>query len=97
MAEDGGEVHGRSIMSLPLSTTNIDDKLITLLLLMDLSKAVDTIDHALLLTKLVRYNFDAHSVFWLSSYLQNRTQVVKIDSKLSSPCHISCGVPKDRC
>ena len=22
MAEDGGEVHGRSIMSLPLSTTN---------------------------------------------------------------------------
>ena len=73
---------------------NMDDKLIKLLLLMDFSKAFDTIDHALLLTKLVRYNFDAHSVFWLSSYLQNRTQLVKIESELSSPCHISCGVPQ---
>ena len=61
---------------------------------MDLSKAFDTIDHALLLTKLVQYNFDAHSVFWLSSYLQNRTQRMKIESELSSPCHIYCGVPQ---
>ena len=47
---------------------NIDKGLVTALILMDLSKAFDTLDHGILLTKLVKYGFDPHTIFWFDSY-----------------------------
>ena len=55
----------------------LDIKGYTGAILMDLSKALDTINHELLLAKLHAYGFSAHSLLILSSYLFNRKQRVK--------------------
>ena len=44
--------------------------------LMDLSKASDTINHELLLAKLHEYGFSMHSLLILSNYLSNRKQSI---------------------
>ena len=44
--------------------------------LMDLSKAFDTINHELLLAKLHEYGFSMHSLLILSNYLSNRKQSI---------------------
>ena len=59
------------------------------------SKAFDTINHDILLSKLEHYKFNSQSAQLLKSYLSNRKQFVKI-SAISSECHkISIGVPQD--
>ena len=49
---------------------------ISLLVLLDLSKAFDSVNHYLLLNKLVQLNIDST---WFASYLHDRTHSVKID------------------
>ena len=51
-------------------------------ILMDLSKAFDTIKHKLLLPKLHAYGFSMNSLLILSNYLFNRKQRVKINKQL---------------
>ena len=53
-------------------------------LLMDLSKAFDTINHELLIAKLHAYGFSIEALEVLLSYLQERWQRVKINTTLSS-------------
>ena len=62
-----------------------------MLVLLDLSKAFDSINHKILLNKLIKYNIDT---FWFSSYLDNRTQSVKAGSHISEPLPITFGVPQ---
>ena len=50
--------------------------------LMDLSKAFDTLNHDLLLAKLHAYGFDRDSLKVLHSYLSNRYQRTKINKIL---------------
>ena len=52
--------------------------------LMDLSKAFDTINHELLIAKLHAYGFSVESLEILLSYLQDRWQRVKINTTFSS-------------
>ena len=52
-------------------------------LLLDLSAAFDVVDHMILLDKLRLYNFSETSVAWFKSYLENRKQVVLVESRLS--------------
>ena len=52
--------------------------------LMDLSKAFDTINHELLIAKLYAYGFTKESLMIILSYLSDRWQHVKIDSSFSS-------------
>ena len=61
---------------------------------MDLSKAFDLINHALLLEKLERYGLRGKLGSWLRSCLSNRQQVVEIDDIRSAQLEISCGVPQ---
>jgi retron-type reverse transcriptase len=56
--------------------TKLDKGLDSYVILMDLSKAFDTIDHRTLIDKLHKYNFSARSVNLISSYLKNRKQFV---------------------
>ena len=46
--------------------------------LMDLSKALDCLSHDFILAKLSAYDFSANACDFLSSYLSNRKQRVKV-------------------
>ena len=52
--------------------------------LMDLSKAFDTLNHGLLITKLRDYRFGKESIVLLLSYLSNCWQRTKINTSFSS-------------
>ena len=62
--------------------------------LMDLSKAFDTLNHDLLLAKLHAYGFDRDSLKVLHSYLSNKYQRKKINKSCSSWSKIVFGVPQ---
>lgn len=70
---------------------NIDNKKISLLLLLDLSKAFDSVHHQILLNKCAKVNVDP---FWFDSYLCNRSQSVRMNSIISSPKKVTFGVPQ---
>ena len=63
-------------------------------IIMDLSKAFDTINHDLLLAKLNAYGFDRHSLLLIHNYLRNRWQRTKINTNLSSWTELLSGVPQ---
>ena len=60
--------------------------------LMDLSKAFDTIDHKLLIAKLGAYGFDIASLEILFDYFSDRWQRTKINSSFSTWSLILCGM-----
>ena len=73
---------------------NMDDKLISSLLMIDLSKAFDTINHELLITKLSIYGVSPSSLKWFKAYLTSRRQYVRIDNVDSNSQIIRHGVPQ---
>ena len=62
--------------------------------LMDLSKAFDTIDHNLLLAKLNAYGLGKDALLLIESYLSDRWQKVKVNSTFSSWTELTKGVPQ---
>ena len=73
---------------------NINNNLFTGSLFVDFAKAFDTIDHGLLLRKLVLYRLSSTSVKLISSFLSNRRQLVYQECKTSSLSYIKYGVPQ---
>ena len=71
-----------------------DDGQFTLGLFLDLSKAFDTVDHQILLTKLHQYGVRGTPLKWFENYLQNRQQFVQLNNESSSLKPIVCGVPQ---
>ena len=63
-------------------------------ILMDLSKAFDTINHELLIAKLHAYGFSKEALTLILSYLTNRWQRVKINATFSSWKELIQGVPQ---
>ena len=62
----------------------MESKQVTILILLDLSSAFDTIDHTILLERLEKHlGVMGKALQWLGSYLTNRRQVVKIKDSLS--------------
>ena len=72
----------------------MDDKSVSILTVLDLSSAFDTVDFNVLLHCL-ETNFGVTSlpVFWFKSYLSNRRHYIKISNISSSPNTIQGGVP----
>ena len=62
------------------------------LVLIDLQKAFDTVDHEILLDKLE--SIGVSSVSWFRSYLEGRCQCVEVDGVRSTLEQVSCGVPQ---
>ena len=56
---------------------NQEEKKLTLGVFIDLSKAFDTLNHNLLLSKLSKYGIRGHCLKWYQSYLSNRSMRVK--------------------
>jgi len=68
---------------------------ITLLGLLDMSAAFDTVDHHILLDRLeVSYGLKGHVLSWLRSFLSNRTQQVLMNGSSSLVTRIKSGVPQ---
>ena len=64
------------------------------LLSLDLSKAFDCLDHALILSKMRKNGFPAGLISWIRDYLHNRTAQIKLGNKLSYSFPIQRGVPQ---
>ena len=64
------------------------------MILIDLQKAFDTIDHKILLEKMKHFNFSTHTISWFKSYLSDRTFRININEVLSDPGDLTCGVPQ---
>ena len=60
--------------------------------LMDLSKAFDTINHKLLIAKFRAYGFGIHSLEILFDYLSDRWQRTKVNSTFSTSSLLLCGM-----
>lgn len=60
----------------------------------DLSKAFDCVTHSILLQKLKHYNFCERSVKLLKSYLEERSQIVRLNGVSSAPARVNIGVPQ---
>ena len=75
--------------------TAAENRELSAALLLDLSAAFDIVDHGIFLKKLEAYNFSKDSVCWFKSYLQERIQIVQVQSKFSNPLSLdSYGVPQ---
>ena len=73
----------------------IDDGNVTLLTLLDLSAAFDTIDHTILLERLkISFGIDGVVLDWIRSYLSDRKQKVKVNNDISSEIPVKYGVPQ---
>lgn len=66
----------------------------TVLVLLDFTKAFDTIDHSLLVAKCNYFGLNPVSCKFIESYLNNRTQRVVINNEVSCDLHIASGVPQ---
>jgi hypothetical protein len=68
---------------------------VSILSLLDLSAAFDTIDHQILCSRLNQtFGCSGTVLQWFNSYLTNRTQSVVIDKAHSTPCVLKYGVPQ---
>jgi retron-type reverse transcriptase len=75
-------------------TTAIDNDYMNGVILLDLRKAFDLIDHDLLLHKLKLYKCSNNTIKWFSSYLKGRSQCTVFKGKLSDKLPINTGVPQ---
>ena len=64
------------------------------MILIDLQKAFDTIDHDVLLQKLYAIGFSKHTVNWFLSYLSYRSFLVNLGNNLSQPASVYCSLPQ---
>ena len=61
---------------------------------LDLSKAFDTANHSILLSKLLSYGIQKPHINWFKSYLNKRKQRVFVNGNISDTMPITSGVPK---
>ena len=72
----------------------IDEKKVSLLLLLDMSKAFEILNHGLLLNKLPNLGLESSAIIWFSSYLTERYQRVRYEDFISEMLPLKHGVPQ---
>ena len=88
------KMHSTELAALELTDRifkDIDERNVSLVIFMDLSKAFDAWDHQILLTKLNFYGIGGLALDWFSSYLK---QYVEVDGMKSGLLPLSTGVPQ---
>ena len=63
-------------------------------ILIDLQKVFDTINHKIILDKLLPIDFLKNTINWYESYLVERHFIVKVRNRVLKLAHISCDVPQ---
>ena len=70
-----------------------DERLVSLIALLDLSTAFDKLDHSILLKRLeVTFGVRDAALEWFASYLRDRCQLVIVDGTASAPSSQVYGV-----
>ena len=73
----------------------IDSGNLSLLSLLDLSAAFDTVDHDILLQRLhLSFGMSSTALEWMTSYLTGRQQCVRHAGSSSTATFLTCGVPQ---
>ena len=82
---------------------NLENKKFTISVMLDLSKAFDTIEHSIMLQKLALYGVRGSCLDWFKSYLENRQMCVKCrvtstqEEVLSDNYTVNYGTPQGSC
>ena len=72
----------------------MDEKKVSVIVLLDMSEAFDSIRHDLMLSKLRSIGVSNATCNWFGSYLSQRNQLVNIANCISDPLPFSVGVPQ---
>ena len=75
-------------------TTELDRKQKCAAIFIDLAKAFDTVDHAILVKKLASIGLDSMACSWFQNYLTNRTQAITVGDVKSNFLEVRKGVPQ---
>ena len=68
---------------------------VVVLVMLDLTAAFDTVEHAIQLSRLTHnYGVTGAALKWFTSYFSGRQQLVYIGSDKSSPTHVPFGAPQ---
>ena len=89
--------HSTELASIELIDQIFDDlnkKHNPIAIYMDLSKAFDTLDHKVLISKLHYYGIRGVALEWFKNYLSNRQQYVELNGFKSSFLPLTTGVPQ---
>ena len=74
---------------------NMDSQKVTLLTLLDMSAAFDTIPHDKFLERLESdYGISGNALSWFQSYFQDRFQAVRVNSSMSKSRPLTIGMPQ---
>ena len=83
-----------TINLLEAALDGLDEKLKTGGVYLDISKAFDTVNHDILLSKLEFYGIRKNELMWFQSYLKNREQYVEIEGEKSDNYITNIAVPQ---
>ena len=72
---------------------NLDNGLTSCTIFLDLAKAFDSVSHDILLKKLEKYGVRGNALALFTSYLDSRSQFIKLGEVNSSTLSIDFGVP----
>ena len=73
---------------------NLDERLSTILIFCDISKAFDRVWHEGLIKKLKSYGISGDLLIWFKNYLSGRRQFVFVNNELSDSGLVKAGVPQ---
>ena len=75
---------------------NFENNEFTIRVFIDLSKAFDTVDHQILLKKLIHNEVNSNNIRWFESYLPNRKQFLSFNNKNTNWQILAVEFPKDQ-
>ena len=64
--------------------SSLEKNSFTLGVFIDLSKAFDTVDHHILISKLENYGVNGNNLRWFQSYLKNRKQYLNFNNRITT-------------